>query len=259
MPYLEVEAGRIYYEVSGPEGAPAVIFSNSLGTDLAMWNAQAASLSRTRRVVRYDTRGHGRSTATAGPYSIAGLARDVLLLLDSLKISRTDFCGLSMGGMTGMWLAAHVPLRLGKVVLSNTAPKIGWAESWNARIDAVQRGGMRAVVEAVLERWYTPAFRSESPDAVEATRKTLLATPPEGYTACCAAIRDADLGEMISTIQSPTMVIVGTHDPVATPADARFMTERIPGSKYVELPAAHLSNIEAAEAFTMELYRFLMS
>jgi len=257
MPFLDRAEGRIHYQVSGPPGAPALTFSNSLGTDLAMWDLQATPLSRTYRLLRYDARGHGQSSVTPRPYSIEGLANDVLSLLDASKIDRTDFCGLSLGGMIGMWLAVHAPARLGKLVLSNTAAKIGSAESWNARMQAVSEGGMQAIVEAVLERWYTPAFRSASPAVVEATRRTILQTPAEGYVASCAALRDADLREAVSAIQAPTLIIAGTCDPATTPADGHFMANRIRGSKYVELPAAHLSNVEASDAFTMELSKFL--
>ena len=259
MPFLDRAEGRIHYQVSGPPGAPVLTFSNSLGTDLAMWDLQATPLSRTYRLLRYDGRGHGQSSVTPRPYSIAGLANDVLSLLDASKIDRTDFCGLSLGGMIGMWLAVHAPARLGKLVLSNTAAKIGSTESWNARMQAVSEGGMQAIVEAVLERWYSSAFRSASPGVVEATRRTLLQTPAEGYVASCAALRDADLREAVSAIQAPTLIIAGTYDPATTPTDGRFLANRVPGSKYVELPAAHLSNLEASDAFTMALSKFLSS
>jgi 3-oxoadipate enol-lactonase len=259
MPFLDRAEGRIHYQVSGPPGAPVLTFSNSLGTDLAMWDLQATPLARTYRLLRYDGRGHGQSSVTPRPYSIAGLANDVLSLLDASRIDRTDFCGLSLGGMIGMWLAVHAPARLGKLVLSNTAAKIGSTESWNARMQAVSEGGMQAIVEAVLERWYSSAFRSASPGVVEATRRTLLQTPAEGYVASCAALRDADLREAVSAIQAPTLIIAGTYDPATTPTDGRFLANRVPGSKYVELPAAHLSNLEASDAFTMALSKFLSS
>jgi 3-oxoadipate enol-lactonase len=222
-----------------------------------MWDLQATHLSRSFRVLRYDGRGHGRSSIIPGPYSIEGLAQDVLSVLDASGIDRTDFCGLSLGGLIGMWLAGHAPTRLGKLVLSNTAPKIGSAEQWNARIAAVRKGGMPAIVDAVLERWYTADFRLGSPAAIEATRKSLLQTSTEGYVSSCAALRDADLRQAISTIQVPTLIIAGIYDPATTTADGRFMADRIRGSTYVELPAAHLSNIEACDAFTMELAKFL--
>ena len=257
MPLLQLNSGSIHYELSGPEEAPALLFSNSLGTDLAMWDPQASGLSQEFRVVRYDTRGHGQSAVTAGPYAIDQLADDVIQLLDSLKLRQVYFCGLSMGGMIGMSLALRVADRLHKIVLCSTAPRIGSAESWNTRIETVRKGGMAAVVDGVLQRWYTPTFRSSSPAAIESTKKTLLHAPVEGYVACCAAVRDADMREAISGICVPTLIITGAHDPVTTPADGHFMESRIAGAKYRELPAAHLCNIEAGAAFTRELCAFL--
>jgi 3-oxoadipate enol-lactonase len=257
MPLLQPDGSQIYYELAGPERAPALLFSNSLGTDLAMWDPQLSTLAQDFRVVRYDTRGHGQSSVTPGSYTIDQLADDVVALLDHLELRQVYFCGLSMGGMTGMSLALRAPHRLHKIVLCSTAPKIGTAETWNTRIETVRKGGMAAVVDGVLQRWYTSAFRASSPQAIESTKKTLLKTPMDGYVACCAAVRDADMREAISMIRVPALIIAGTHDPVTTPADGHFMEARIPGSKYCELPAAHLSNIEAAVAFSKELSAFL--
>jgi len=257
MPFLDVHDVRIRYEWSGPETAPVLVFSNSLGTDLAMWDSQTAALSRDFRILRYDTRGHGRSSVMPGPHTMNHLADDVVGLLDELELEHVHFCGLSIGGLTGMSLALRAPQRLRRVVLCNTAAKIGSAEIWNARIDAVHNGGMAAVVPGILERWYTAEFRSASPEAVESTRRMLLNTPVEGYAGCCAALRDADLRNEIAGIRLPVLIIAGAHDPATTPADGRFLAERIAGTRYVELRAAHLSNIEASDAFTMELSAFL--
>jgi len=257
MTFLRLNNTRIHYELSGSEDRPTLMFSNSLGTNISMWDRQMPVLARDFRILRYDTRGHGQSSASPGPYTIDQLARDVLAILDHLGIEQIRFCGLSMGGMIGMSLALEAPRRLGKLVLCSTAAKIGSAEQWNTRIDTVRKQGMQAVVDGVLERWFTPGFRAGSPWMIESTRQMLLTTPVEGYTGCCAAIRDADLGDAISRIQAPTLILTGTHDPVAPPSDGHFMEQRIPGAQYRELPAAHLSNIEAGEAFTMELSNFL--
>lgn len=257
MPFLELGDSKIHYQLSGRHDAPALLFSNSLGTSLAMWEPQVAALSQNFRLVRYDTRGHGQSSVTPGPYSIAQLADDVLLLLDKVGLERVHFCGLSMGGMIGMALATRAPWRLEKLALCNTAPQIGSADMWNTRINTVRKGGMQAVVDGVLERWFTAGFREASPAAIECTRQMLLKTPVEGYAACCAAIRDMDGREAVSGIGVPTLIIAGTHDPVTPPQDGQAMAGRIAGAQHKELPAAHLSNIEAAEAFTMELARFL--
>jgi 3-oxoadipate enol-lactonase len=257
MPILEVNGAQTYYELSGRGDLPTLVFSNSLGTHLGMWDPQVGALSNAWRILRYDTRGHGRTAATPGPYTIDQLTDDVVKLLDRLDLERVSCCGLSMGGMIGMALALRAPDRLRKLVLCNTSPKIGSAETWNMRITAVENGGMSAVADVVLERWYTASFRSTAPAAVQATREMLLNTSPEGYASCCAAIRDMDQREAISGIHVPTLIIAGAHDPVTTVAEGRFMAERIQGSKCVELPAAHLSNIEAADAFTKELTVFL--
>jgi len=257
MPMIESEGARIHYRFDGNEDGPVVIFSNSLGTNLSMWDAQLPALAARFRVLRYDTRGHGESSVTPGPYSIMQLGRDVVRLLDELEIERAHFCGLSMGGMTGMWLGVYAATRIERLVLCNTAAKIGTPEIWNARIEAVRQGGMAAIADAVIQRWFTPAFIARAPDAIERTRQVILSTPPEGYIANCAAIRDMDQRETISRISTSTLVITGARDPVATPSDARYIIERVAGAHYAELDAAHLSNIEAADRFTQVLLQFL--
>ena len=257
MPTIESEGARIHYRFDGNEDGPVVIFSNSLGTNLSMWDAQLPALAARFRVLRYDTRGHGESSVTPGPYSIMQLGRDVVRLLDELEIERAHFCGLSMGGMTGMWLGVYAATRIERLVLCNTAAKIGTPEIWNARIEAVRQGGMAAIADAVIQRWFTPAFIARAPDAIERTRQVILSTPPEGYIANCAAIRDMDQRETISRISTSTLVITGARDPVATPSDARYIIERVAGAHYAELDAAHLSNIEAADRFTQVLLQFL--
>jgi 3-oxoadipate enol-lactonase len=259
MSFLELKDSLIYYELSGSEQRPVLMFSNSLGTNISMWDPQVPIFAPNFRNLRYDTRGHGQSSVSPGPYTIDQLARDVLALLDQLRIDRVHFCGLSMGGMIGMLLAMQSPHRLRKLVLCNTAPKIASAEQWNTRIDTVRKQGMKGVVDGVLERWFTPHFRSRSPAAIESTKQMLLTTPVEGYASCCAAIRDTDMRDAISRIQVPTLIISGAHDPVSPPYDGHFMEQHIPGAQYKELPAAHLSNIEAAEAFTMEVSNFLQA
>jgi 3-oxoadipate enol-lactonase len=257
MPVLHTAKGTFHYEVAGPPGAPVLLFSNSLGTDLSMWGPQAQTLAQEFRVLRYDGRGQGQSPVTPGPYTIETLADDVLTLLKKLDIAKVHFCGLSMGGMVGMSLAMRSPERLEKLILCNTAPKIGAPEIWDARITAVRSGGMAAVVDGVLERWFTSDFRKSSSESIQKTREMLLRSPVEGYVACCSAVRDMDARQSIGSIRIPTLIISGVHDPVTPPHDGRFMAAKIAGSVYKELPAAHLSNIEAAEAFTMEVRQFL--
>lgn len=257
MPVQHTKNRAFHYELAGVPGAPVLLFSNSLGTDLSMWHPQAQTLAQEFRVLRYDGRGQGQSVVTPGPYTIETLADDVLAMLKELDIAKVHFCGLSMGGMVGISLAMRAPERLGKLILCNTAPKIGTPAIWDARITAVRAGGMAAVVEGILERWFTTDFRQGSPSAIQKTREMLLRSPVEGYVACCSAVRDMDARESIVSIQVPTLIISGAHDPVTPPHDGHFMADKIAGSVYKELPAAHLSNIEAAEAFTMEVRQFL--
>ena len=257
MPFIEADSAPIHYRLEGPAGRPVLVLSHSLGTTLAMWGPQIPPVSGRFRVLRYDSRGHGESAVTPGPYTIERLARDVLALLDGLGIQRPHFCGLSMGGMVGMWLGAHAPERLERLVLCNTAARIGPPEIWDTRIANVRKSGMDPIATPVLGRWFTPAFHERMPGAIEGMRRMLIETSVEGYVGSCAAIRDADLGEALSRIRARTLVIAGTHDAATPPADGRFLAERIQGARYVELAAAHLSNIEAPERFTAEMTAFL--
>jgi 3-oxoadipate enol-lactonase len=258
MPFVDVGKLRTHYELTSDK-KPVVVLSNSLGTDFSMWDPQMVELQRHFRVLRYDTRGHGKSSVTPGDYSIEQLGRDVLGLLDSLGLERVHFCGLSMGGMIGMWLGIYAPDRLHRLVLCNTAARIGTKEIWNARIATVRKdkGGMKHVAAAIVERWFTPEFRTSCPDAVAKAQRMFENTPPEGYTACCAAVRDMDQSQKIASIKTPTLVIYGGSDPVIPVSDARFLSDQIPGANEVELAAAHLSNVEQATAFTQAVSNFL--
>jgi 3-oxoadipate enol-lactonase len=257
MAYTEIGGARFHYRLDGDANAPAVVLSNSLGTNLSMWNAQIPALAQKVRVVRYDSRGHGLSDVITGPYAIEGLARDVIGLLDALHISAAHFCGLSIGGMVGQWLGVHAPERFKSLTLCNTAARIGTTDGWNTRISAVHEGGMATIANGVVSRWFTEDFAKRSPASVEAARQMLLLSSPDGYVATCAALRDMDLREAISRVNLPTLVISGAHDSATTPADGRFLAEHIPGAEFVELNAAHISNIEAAEPFTAALLKFL--
>jgi 3-oxoadipate enol-lactonase len=222
-----------------------------------MWDPQIPELAKTYRVLRYDTRGHGQSEVTPGPYTFEQLGRDVLALADSLNIDKFSFCGLSMGGVTGMWLALHAAKRLNKLVLCSTSAKIGNAETWNARIEAVRKGGTKSIAAATMERWFTTRFREREPQTVERIKKTLENTNTEGYIACCEALSDADFRKEVSAIRTPALVISATHDPAAPPTDGKFLAKEIRGARYIELDAAHLANIEQPERFTEEVSNFL--
>lgn len=257
MPFLDAGPARLHYRVDGPPGAPALVLSHSLGADLGMWEPQVPALARERRVVRYDARGHGASPVASAPFGVADLGRDVIDLLDGLGIARASFCGLSMGGLVGQWLGLHAPRRVDRLVLCNTGARIGTAAGWDARIEAVGRDGMASLADAAIGRWFTPAFVAAAPGEVERLRRTIAATSAAGYAACCAALRDADLTAEVSRIAAPTLVIAGSEDRATPPADGRFLAERIPGARYLELPAAHLSNVEAAGRFTAAVREFL--
>ena len=256
MPFIDVGELKMYYALTGSR-EPVLILSNSLGTDFSLWDPQMAELQQRFRILRYDTRGHGKSSATPGDYTIEQLGRDLLALLDSLGLDRVHFCGLSMGGMIGMWLGIHAPDRLNRLVLSNTAARIGTKEGWNARIATVKKDGMKSVSSAVVERWFTSGFRASSPEKVAQAQRVLEQTPPEGYAACCAAIRDMDQRDAVAQIKVPTLVIYGGSDSVIPIPDAHFLTEQIRGAKELELPAAHLSNVEQPDAFTHAVSNFL--
>ncbi len=255
--FINTETGIIHYRLDGPAGAPVLMLSNSLGTDLTMWDAQLPAFAAGYRVLRYDTRGHGASPVTPGPYTIEQLGRDALALLDALGIGHAHFCGLSMGGMVGQWLGVHAPQRLGRLVLANTAARIGPAELWERRIAAVTAGGMAAIADGVLTRWFTDGYVARAPQTVARVRAVLEATDPAGYTAACAAVRDMDQRAVVTRIAVPTLVVAGTHDLATPPADGRWLAGAIGGARYVEFDAAHLSNLEAEAGFTAAVLGFL--
>lgn len=257
MPIAEVNGTRLHYRFDGEEDAPVLMMSNSLGTDLHMWDGQVESLMQYFRLLRYDSRGHGKSASPEGPYSIDMLAQDALGLLDTVGIERAHFCGLSMGGMVGQWLGAHTPGRVDRLVLCNTSAHLPPASLWDGRIEAVTSGGMEAITEAVVERWFTAAFRQSNRDDVGKVKAMLLATPPTGYAGCCAAIRDLDLREIASAITALSMIVVGEHDPATPPDHGEFLQHSIHGSRLARLDSAHLSNIEATAAFNQAVVTFL--
>ncbi|HLZ13066.1 MAG TPA: 3-oxoadipate enol-lactonase [Candidatus Acidoferrum sp.] len=257
MPFADLTDVRIHYSLAGPDSAPVLVLSNSLGANFSMWDPQLAALSSRFRLLRYDTRGHGQSSIPPGPYSIELLASDVLHLLDALHLDRVHFCGLSMGGQIGIWLGLHATHRIQKLILCNTGAKIGTPDSWNARIDAVLARGMKDVSAAVIGRWFTPDFAAIHPGVIAKTKSMLESTNPEGYANCCAALREFDARANLASIALPTLIIAGSHDLATPPADGRFLAEKIPGARFAEFHAAHLSNIEAASHFTPELANFL--
>jgi 3-oxoadipate enol-lactonase len=260
LPFVNANNLLFHCEWNGPAGAPVLVLSNSLGTNLTLWDPQIPRLEKHFRVLRYDSRGHGESGVTLHDYSVELLARDVVAILDALKLDHVHFCGLSIGGMTGMWLAAHAPERLHKLVLANTSPQIGNEQTWNARILAVRSAATTKVIaQSVVERWFTPEFRASNPEAVAKTKEMIESTNPDGYMASCVAVRDFNFWPEVANIHAPTLVIGGVHDPAMPPADVQRLAHSIPDAKYRELHAAHLSNVEAAAEFTAAVETFLNS
>lgn len=251
------DGASIAWALDGPEDAPVIVLSNSLGTTRDLWIYQLPFLMQTHRVLRYDTRGHGLSDAPQGAYGLDRLGRDVVDLLEGLHIAQADFCGVSLGGMTGQWLAMHAPEKLRRVVLANTAAYMGPPSGWQGRIETILKQGMGAIAEAVLERWFTPEFRADHADKVGAVRQTLLSIPPQGYAGCCAAIRDMDMRPVLRVIDKPVLVINGLRDPATPPAEGELIAKSISGAKLAACDGAHLSNIEQADAFNAALRDFL--
>lgn len=248
---------RIAYRFDGPEDAPILLLSNSLGTHMGMWEPQIAAWAKYFRVLRYDQRGHGLSDAPAGAYSMDRLGRDVLELLDALDIKAVNFCGLSLGGMVGQWLAIREPARVRRIVLANTSSFMGPPSTWDNRIASVLSDGMAPLAEASVARWFTDAFRIRGKDAIADIEAMLLGTLPGGYAGCCAAIRDMDMRRTVKLIESPTLVIGGTLDPATPPPHSEALAQNISGAELVMLEAAHLSNVEQPALFEEACMRFL--
>lgn len=233
-----------------------MVLVHALGVNLDLWAPQVQALAARYRVLRLDVRGHGASAVPAREPTMADLGGDVIALLDHLNIARAHVCGLSMGGAVAIWLAAHHPRRVGRLVLCNTAPRFGTAQTWRERIEAVRARGLGPLIPGILERWFTPDFRAAHPEEVARVASMLAAADPAGYAACCAALRDCDLRADLGDITAPTLVLTGSHDPTSPPADSRALAASIAGARYVELDAAHLSNWAQPQAFNATLLDF---
>lgn len=259
MPVITADDGcRIYVEVSGREGAPALMLSNSLGTDLRMWDDQADAFGQHFRVIRYDRRGHGQSGVPQGPYSMERFGRDVLAVLDALGIEKTNWCGLSMGGMVGQWLGAYAPDRVEKLVLSNTNSYYADKAPWADRIKFVREKGLEALVEPNMQRWFTEGFRTRAPETLKRMKEMFVATDPDGYIACCEAIRDMDFRDSNPSIKAPTLVIVGSKDMATPPSAGEAIAAQIKGATVASFEAAHISNMEQPKPYADTVLKFLM-
>jgi 3-oxoadipate enol-lactonase len=257
MPTIVVDGCPINVEVEGRENAPALMLSNSLGTDLHMWDDQASEFARHFRLIRYDRRGHGKSGASKGPYSFERFGRDILAIADALKVKTFNWCGLSMGGMDGQWLGANAADRVEKLVLANTNYYYADKGPWEERIKFVREKGLEPLVDANMERWFTKGFRERSPKAIAHMKQIFLGSNRDGYIACVEAIRDMDFRASNPRITAPTLVIVGKQDPATPPAQGETIAAQIKGAKVAALDAAHISNIEQPRAFIDAVLNFL--
>lgn len=256
MSLVKLTNFECHYEFENFGHDQVIIFSNSLGTDFSMWEKQVDILSHHFNILRYDTRGHGLSTNDKEALTIAELGQDVIELLDHLQLEKVTFCGLSMGGLIGQWLGINHPKRFEKIILSNTASKIGNAEGWNARIEQVAKNGLASILEGTALRWFTEDFRNNHSNEVDAILEKFAKNNLQGYCANCAAVRDADFSDQLQDIEVPTMIISGIQDEVTTVEDGKFIAKRIPDSRHFELNAAHLSNVELGEEFSKYIIFF---
>lgn len=258
MPSFESADAQINYQTFGEPSSPALVFSNSLGTNYGMWQQQFNALKDQFFVICYDTRGHGLSSTPNGPYTVEQLGEDVIRLLDHLNISKAAFCGISMGGLTGQWLAIHHPNRFSHVVVANTAAKIGQEQAWLDRAKLVREQGLQPIAATAASRWFTDPFIQSHPSIVNNLCNDLSAGSAMGYANCCEALAKADVREQLKDIKISVLVIAGTQDPVTTVTDGEFMQQRIPQAKLAEINASHISNVEQPEVFNKILKDFLV-
>ena len=247
----------ISYDVDGDPNAPALLLINSIGSTREMWARQMPAFASAYRVIRYDARGHGASSVPRGSYSLDDLGRDALAVLDDVGVGAAHVCGISLGGITAQWLGLTAPDRVHKLVLANTAARIGTLESWTDRITLVHQKGMSAVADLAMERWFTAAFHARDPETVHTFRTMVQNCPVDGYLGCCAALRDADLRPRISSLDRSTLLIASSADTATPPEGLDFIRERVSGATLLTLESAHLSNVECAEEFTAAVLEFL--
>jgi 3-oxoadipate enol-lactonase len=236
--------------LDGPADAPVVVLSSSLGTTLAMWEPQMPMLAERFAVLRYDHPGHGEGRGAPTPHSVEDLARGVLAILDERELARVSFCGLSLGGAVGMWLALYAPERIDRLVLACTSARFGLRENWLKRAATVRAGGMEAIADAVLALWFAPRTYRERPDVVQAYRAMMVSAEPDGYAGCCEALGDWEPGDALAQIRAPVLVVAGSEDTPTPPEHAEAIRDRIPGAHLSVLEGAgHMANVEQPAAF----------
>ncbi|OUY06201.1 3-oxoadipate enol-lactonase [Acinetobacter populi] len=249
MPIAQLKNVALNYETFGDPAKPALIFSNSLGTNYRMWQSQYDVLQQDYFIICYDTRGHGASSTPNPPYTLADLGQDVIDLLDHLKIEKAFFCGISMGGLTGQWLAIQHPERFYRVMVCNTAAKIGQQQAWQDRAALVREQGLHPIASTAALRWFTESFIQSNAGVVQRLANDLEAGSAAGYANCCEALAKADLRAQLKDIGIPVMIVVGTQDPVTTVLDGEYMQQQIADATLLEIAASHISNIEQPEQF----------
>ena len=259
MPVINSNGCAIDAEIAGPADAPVLMLSNSLGTTRHMWDPQMDAFSRKFRVLRYDRRGHGKSGAPKGPYSMEMLGRDAIAVLDGLGVKKAHWLGLSMGGMEGMWLGANAADRFDKIILSNTTAHYPDRKPWDDRIKLVLEKGLASIVPGNMERWFTKEFRERAPDKVQWMTEMFLTTPVEGYVGCCEAVASWTIARCCRSIKSPTLVIAGRFDPATNVEAGEYIQSNIPGAKLAIVQAAHIANVEVPDAYTKTVLDFLGS
>lgn len=249
---------RISYEVTGPAGAPPLLLVNSIGaTRDVLWARQVPAFSRDFRVITYDPRGHGQSSSPPGGYSLDDLGRDAVAVLDAAGVARAHACGISMGGITVLWLGVYAAGRVHRLVAANTAARIGSLQSWGDRIALVTAEGLTGVAEQAMPRWFTEPFRQREPDTVAAFRRMVATNSRDGYLGCCAALRDGDLRDALPRITAPLLGIAGAHDMLTPPESLQLVAGRVPGARLLTLPCSHLSNAEMPAEFNAAVVEFL--
>ena len=256
MPSFQSADAQINYQTFGEPSSPALVFSNSLGTNYGMWQKQFNELKDQFFVICYDTRGHGSSSTPNGPYTLEQLGEDVVRLLDHLNISKAAFCGISMGGLTGQWLAIHRPEHFAKIVVSNTAAKIGNEAAWKDRVALVREQGLQPIADTAAGRWFTPSFIDAHPDVIAAMSQDLANGSAFGYANCCEALAVADLRAEIKDAKTPLMVVVGTEDPVTTLPDGEYIQSQVAGSQLATGAASPIANLDKPTEFTQLLRDF---
>jgi 3-oxoadipate enol-lactonase len=254
---VQITPRGIAWRADGPSFAPTVLLLGSLGTTSDIWRPNLPAFADRFRVIRLDTRGHGRSEAPARDYTLDELGADALSVLDAASVERAAICGVSLGGMTALWLAAHAPERVRTLVPVSTGLKIGTRAIWEGRVRDVRAGGTAAIAETAMGRWFTEPFRRDHPDTVAWCQAMLAGCSTEGYVGCCAILHDADLHSVAPRIVAPTLVVVGREDPVTPPADAEDIAAHIAGARLVTLDASHICAVERPAEFAATVLSFL--